>query len=289
VSRPNINLWRGLANPNVGERKLGSSAEKVLDILKTKGASFFNDIVTQTGLLKSQVEEGIGELVANGLAVSDSYSGMRALLTPESNKPSSRAPRRQRKRQALFGIEHAGRWALMFDAPDKETLEPNYETLERIIFIYLKRWGILFRSLMEKESFAPPWRVIVRVLRRMELRGQLRGGRFVSQVSGEQYALPETVDILRRIRKQAPKTELVSISAVDPLNLLGIILPGKKIANLTNNRILFRDGIPLAVWEGREVRYLKELPTEEQWEVQKILLRRKFPSRLRYYLGKNYV
>ena len=117
------------------------------------------------------------------------------------------------------------------------------------------------------------------------LRGQLRGGRFVSQVSGEQFALPETVEQLRRIPKKEPNNELISISAVDPLNLLGIILPGKKISNLTNNRILFRDGIPLAVQEGKEVKFLKDLPAEEQWEAQKILVaargrKRKIAARL---------
>jgi ATP-dependent helicase Lhr and Lhr-like helicase len=177
----------------------------------------------------------------------------------------------------------------MYQTPERLTEELDYETLEKTIHVYLKRWGVLFRSLMEKESFAPPRRILVRVFRRMELRVELRGGRFVSQVSGEQFALAETIDQLRRVRKQPMTHELISLSAVDPLNLLGVILPGKKISNLTGNRIIFRDGIPLAVLEGKEVQYLKDLPTEEAWEVQKALVQRKFPSRLRYYLGKNYV
>ncbi len=290
VPRSHVNLWRQLADQNGEERELISGAQKILEHLKMNGASFFDDIAVQTKLLKTQVEEGIAELVANGLVVSDSYSGLRALLTPQHNKPSSyRLPNDRRRGRALFGIDHAGRWSLMPRLPESEKEELAYELLEELVFVYLRRWGVLFRSIMEKESFAPPWRVLVRVLRRMELRGELRGGRFVAQVSGEQFALPETVDYLRDIRQKTKTQELISISAVDPLNLLGIILPGKRVANLTSNRIVFQDGVALAVLEGKEVKFLKELPPAEQWPVEKALIRRKFPTKLKYYLGKNYI
>lgn len=289
IPRLNTTLWRNLSVKNGHDMTLSPTAQSVLDHLKKNGASFFDDIVHQTHLLKSQIEEGIAELVSNGLIVSDSYSGLRSLLTPEYNKSSSNrlTSVRQRRRQAVFGIEHAGRWSLMQEAPPEEK-ELTYETLEHLIYIYLRRWGILFRTIIEKESFAPPWRMIVRVLRRMELRGELRGGRFISQVSGEQYALPETVERLRKAR-QEKNDDLISISAVDPLNLLGIILPGRRVANLTTNRIVFRDGIALAVWEGKEARFLTELSEKDQWDAKKALVRRKFPAKLRYYLGKNYV
>ncbi len=290
VPRNNAHLWKALGNGQPEERELSTHAIEVFEHLKTKGASFFDEIVGQTGLLKTQVEEAIAQLVTEGAIVSDSYAGLRALLTPESNKPTPHRLRHSlaRGRRALFGIEHAGRWSLMHSDPaiDKENLE--YEILEELVFIYLRRWGVLFRSLLKQESFAPPWRILGRVLRRLELRGQLRGGRFVSQVSGEQFALPETIEHLRRIRQESKSEELISISATDPLNLLGIILPGKRIAHLTHNRIVFRDGIPLAVLEGGNIHFLTELPPDEQWQVQKVLVRRKFPPKLRYYLGKNY-
>jgi ATP-dependent Lhr-like helicase len=292
VPRQHEFLWRQLVMDHAREKHLSSLAESIYKYLKSNGASFFDDIVKKTGLLKSQVEEGIGELVAHGLIVSDSYSGLRSLLTPEHNKPSANnrlKSRLHKSRQAFFGIEHAGRWALMqtLDVPETETLE--YETLEEIIFIYLKRWGVLFRSLIEKEAFAPPWRILVRVLRRMELRGELRGGRFIEQVSGEQFALPETIEYLRQIRKSSKTGELISITAADPLNLLGVILPGKRVSNITSNRILYQDGIPIAVLEGKETHYLKPMDPQEQWQAQKALVLRKFPHKLRYYLGRNYV
>lgn len=284
VPRRNLNVWRRLSSWEDQTRGLGGYAEKVRDFLASHGASFFEDIVRGTGLLESQAEGAIAELVSAGLLASDSYSGLRALLTPKSY----RTARASRQKKALLGIEHAGRWSLTPNYPVGGEENPDYETLEEIIYVYLRRWGVLFRTIMEKESFSPPWRMLVRVLRRMELRGELRGGRFVSQASGEQFALPETVEELRKIRGRPKTGKLISISAADPLNLLGVLLPGRKIAKLTANRILFQDGIPLAVFEGREVRYLKELPPAEEWQAHKALVRGTFPPKLRYYLGSGH-
>ena len=197
---------------------------------------------------------------------------MRALLTPKKHQ------------KAYLSMENAGRWTLITHPVNMDSKELEYDILEQIVFVYLKRWGVVFRSLMEKEDFSPPWRVLVRVLRRLELRSQVRGGRFVAQVSGEQFALPETVEQLRKTAKKEADNELISLSAVDPLNLLGIILPGKRIANVSSNRILFRNGIPLAVWENKQIHFLKEFDPKDQWEFQKVLLRHKFPTKLRYYL-----
>jgi ATP-dependent Lhr-like helicase len=280
VSRAHLDLWKRLASSEEARADLSHKARKILEYLKIHGASFFDDF-TRTGLLRADIEDGIGELVSNGLAVSDSFSGLRALLTPQANRSG-------KGRRGFLGIENAGRWSLVRPV-DPEVKEVGYEALEAIIWIYLKRWGILFRSLMEKEAFAPPWRILVRVLRRMELRGELRGGRFVTQVSGEQFALPETVDELRHVRHKPKSGKLISVSAADPLNLLGFILPGGRVAKLTTNRIAFQDGIPVAVLEGKEVRHLKESAPKEKWSIQEALVRGKFPPKLRYYLGRNYV
>jgi ATP-dependent Lhr-like helicase len=291
VPRGNVQLWRTLVKAELKDIHLSHIAEMILEHLNTRGADFFDDIVSATSLLKSQVETGIAELVSNGLIVSDSYAGLRALLTPQYNKPSQNglSSRLRKDREALFGIEHAGRWSIVPHSSLVDADNWDYETLDKIIQVYLRRWGVLFRSLIEKESFAPPWRILVRVLRRMELRGELRGGRFVSQVSGEQFALPSTIDQLRAIKKKQKNEELISISAADPLNLVGIILPGKRVSTIASNRIVFREGIPLAVLEAKEIKYLQIFPTDEQWNIQKALVRRKFPPKLRYYLGKNYV
>ncbi len=285
VARRHLTLWRSMAVHDPNGRALSSEAKSILTHLEAHGANFFDDIVADTHLLKSQVEEGISELVAGGWVSNDSYSGLRALLTPSTNRPSQNGGRRRRK--AVFGIEDAGRWFLIPEGRGDEKERFSIEQLEELVLIYLKRWGVLFRSLLEKETFSPPWRVLVRVLRRLELRGVLRGGRFVSNASGEQFAFPETVETLRKIRKEKMTGAYISISAADPLNLLGTLLPGKKIPNIPHNRILFRDGVPVAVLEGKKTAFLKDLSSEKQWEAQKALVRNEFPPKLRAYLGKN--
>ncbi|MFY0651439.1 MAG: DEAD/DEAH box helicase [Cyclobacteriaceae bacterium] len=285
IERSNTDMWRIMSTHFATDPELTSTAEKIYNSLKDKGASFFADIAADTKLLNTQVEAGISELVANGLVNSDSFIGLRALLTPAYNKPSEN---NRRKKKTTFTIEHAGRWTLIppFEGSEQDKL--NFKYLEKLVYIYAKRWGVIFRKVLEKESFAPPWRILVRVLRRMELQGKLRGGRFISGVSGEQFALPEVVKQLRRV-KNKPKTEdLVVISGADPLNLLGLILPTAKVSNFTNNRILFQDGIPIAVLENKEVSFLKEFDNETKWELQNILIRREFPPKLRAYLGRNY-
>ncbi len=122
----------------------------------------------------------------------------------------------------------------------------------------LRRYGVVFRRLLERESFTVTWYELGRLYRRWEARGEIRGGYFVGGVSGEQFALPEAIGLLRSIRKASPKDELITLSAADPLNLQGILTPGSRIAALTANRVLFRDGLPVAALEGGEIR---KLPT----------------------------
>jgi len=285
IERKNTDMWRVMSTHYPSDPELSSAAEKIYQVLKDKGASFFADISSEAKLLNNQVENGISELVAHGLVNSDSFIGLRALLTPNYNKPSES---NRRKRQTTFSIEHAGRWAVIppFTGTDQDKL--NFEYLEKLIFIYAKRYGVVFRKILEKESFAPPWRVLIRVLRRLELQGKLRGGRFISGVSGEQFATPEVVKELRKIKNKPKTDQLVVLSATDPVNLLGLILPTDKVSILTNNRILFLDGIPIAVLESKQVKFLKEFDKETQWKLQNVLIQRSFPPKLRAYLGKNY-
>jgi ATP-dependent Lhr-like helicase len=139
-----------------------------------------------------------------------------------------------------------------------------------------------------REGSLPPWRDLLRAYRRLEARGEIRGGRFVDGFSGEQFALPEAVGALRARRRVAKSGTLVSVSAADSLNLAGIITPGDRVPALTSNRILFRDGVPIAVREKREVRFLIEVDqAAARWEAEAAIVRRRVPPRLRAYLGRS--
>lgn len=149
----------------------------------------------------------------------------------------------------------------------------------------LRRYGVIFHRLLARESLAPPWRDLLRVYRRLEARGEIRGGRFVSGMAGEQFALPEAVSQLRAVRRAAPAGELVSISAADPLNLTGIVTPETRVPALASNRVLFRDGVPVAVREARETRHLVETEALAKHQIERALVRKRVSPALRAYLG----
>ncbi len=283
VSRSNMDLWQALMANQLEPLSVSANADLIKNDIEIHGASFFDDIVKRTRLIKTQVEEGIGELVAAGKVTSDNFTGLRALLTPNSYKLNGNRARRARK--SAYGIERAGRWSLIINETGITPLDNDQ--MERLIFVYLKRWGVLFKQILEKEVFSPPWRILVHALRRMELKGTLRGGRFVAGAIGEQFALPETVDRLRQVSKEKKRSQLVVLSSSDPLNLLGIILPGKKVARVAGNRVLYRDGVPIALLESKEVKYLGDVGDARE-EIQQALIHRAFPPTLRAYLGKSY-
>ena len=195
----------------------------------------------------------------------------------------------------MFGVEDAGRWSLLEtdEAPGQLQTKSRHwhvldeEQLERLIGIYLQRWGVIFRGVLERELFSPPWRVLLTALRKMELRGTIRGGRFVAGVGGEQFARLETVDVLRKFKKQvnSNKPRYYSLSAVDPLNLLNLISPIRKLSRLSKNRVLYENGIPIAVLESGKVIFLKEIESAQEWNLQQALIKKNFPARLRSYLG----
>jgi ATP-dependent Lhr-like helicase len=247
VQRENLDLWSSLfARVYETEPVIGSEAGQVLEILKQQGASFFADIVARSGLIRTRVEAALAELVSQGLVSSDSYTGIRALLSPSNRK--QRQGRNGKRRRTPYELENAGRWTVIqkFECGNKEAPLLNDEQLDRLINIYLKRWGVISRKILEKETQAPPWRIVLLKLRRMELQGTVRGGRFIAGIGGEQFALADTVKGLRRCAnelkdRQEDKPSRVVINAADPLNLVGIILPGKKIPSLASNRILFEN------------------------------------------------
>ena len=367
MQRKNFAIWNSVfPAPSLSEVEFSTTTRAVYDFMATRGASFFTDIVEGTKLLRSQVEESLAELVANGLVVSDSFAGLRALLTPASRKTQAAAKRKHR--QAVYEMSSAGRWSLLqrsagsadiLSATAKHSLERNQEAVperqslsaleggraargsnptpgspagqpgrggavregaandpeaaEKIARILLKRYGVVFKRLLEREGIALPWRVLLRIYHRLEARGEIRGGRFVAGISGEQFALPEAVGMLRAIRRTRTTTEemfrggrrspigegefqtgaaaeiqesLISVSAADPLNLVGIITPGGRITAHTLNRVLYRNGEPVAVLESGETRFLVELSRPMEWKAKSALLRKATPPQLRTYLRR---
>jgi ATP-dependent Lhr-like helicase len=254
---------------------LTANAATVADYIRENGASFFDELREGTRLLRSQLEDALAELVALGIVTSDSFGGLRALLVPSSlRKPASGGVRRRRSSQ--FGIENAGRWALA-----RQPRQVESEPVEHIARALLRRYGVVFWRLLEREAaWLPPWRELLRVYRRLEARGELRGGRFVAGFSGEQFALPEAIGALRKARRHEGGDAWVSISGADPLNLVGIVVTGPKVPAVTSNRVLYRDGIAVAFLSGGEIEFLETLEGSEAWEARTALLRCPAPREL---------
>jgi ATP-dependent Lhr-like helicase len=247
--REHMSWWLGgRSEPSVD--MLTEHARSVLDVLRSRGASFFPELVTGANALPTQVEEGLAELAAAGLVTSDGFTGLRALITPSAKrKPLAHATRRQRT--VPFSIEGAGRWALLARA------EPDAQSaVERHARTLLRRYGVIFRRLLDREGDAPLWRELLMVYRRLEARGEIRGGRFVAGMAGEQFALPEAVGQLRSIRREPGRGELIVLSGADPLNLTGIITPGDRVPALAPNRVLYEDGVPVLAVIGGAARPL---------------------------------
>jgi len=290
LPRRSAPLWtRAAPPPVINIDELGSRARAVVETLRSHGASFYDEIVQATGLLRTQVEDALAELVAAGLVASDSFAGLRALLTPsEKRKPLGKAKRH--RRSPLFGIEEAGRWSLVKRTPpDAATkrayYEPDQDMVEHIVHALLRRYGVVFWRLLQREAaWLPAWRDMLRVLRRLEARGDIRGGRFVAGSSGEQFALPEAITMLRDTRRADSSGILVSVSGADPLNLVGVIAPGAKVPALLNNRVLYRDGVAIATLTGGEITWLVDLEPAEARAAESALVKRQVGSPLLAYL-----
>ena len=277
ASRRNLAIWAALA-PDGNGVTLTSNAQQIVEFLTTHGASFFEEIVEGTTLLRTQVEQALAELVAQGLINADSFGGLRALLVPSDRRRTFDGQKRLR-RTALFGIEDAGRWALA----RKRRAPEGADVVEHVARTLLRRYGVVFWRLIAREAqWLPPWRDLLRCYRRLEARGEIRGGRFVAGSSGEQFAAPEAIGLLRDMRRREPTGALVSLSGADPLNLVGILSPGARLPALTGNRVLYRDGVPIALLVAGEPRFLEQLEPEAEWAARNALLRRQVPATLKF-------
>ena len=302
LPRRSVPVWASTAASagEVHDTPVSSRAQAVLDTLRHEGALFFDELLHATRLLRTELEDALGELVAAGRITADSFAGLRALLVPAAKRDNHR--HRRLRRHMLTGVEDAGRWSLVRSnmptllplgekmpgradegrvlekappsAPSAPT-KPDPDTLEHIARTLLRRYGVVFWKLLEREApWLPSWRELLRVYHRLEARGEIRGGRFVEGLVGEQFALPEAIARLRAIRQQEPQGELVLVSGADPLNLVGTVLAGNKLPAVTGTRMLYEDGVPVAAWVANKPQWLIESTTAQQQHWRNALLRR---------------
>jgi ATP-dependent Lhr-like helicase len=271
--------------------------------LQRRGACFFQELVSGTELLRTEIENALRELIAGGWVTGDGFAGLRALvIAPDKTLGTSASKHKDGRPDGMLPVvpPTAGRWSLVprevaainqsrphrnGEAPDRKgagdsagsalplagARGPDYpphesgsaarpqefDWVDLCARQLLRRYGVVFHRMvcppLGREYGLPPWRELLYRFRRMEARGEIRGGRFVAGFSGEQYALPEAIQQLRATRRKASTGELVIVSAADPLNLAGVVTPGPRIAATAANRILFRDGVPIAAREGGEL------------------------------------
>ncbi|WP_425543669.1 DEAD/DEAH box helicase [Rhodanobacter caeni] len=306
LPRREMAVWTSIAERESTDAALSSRAQAVADALRDRGALFFDELMDATHLLRTELENALGELVAAGQVRADSFAGLRALLLPAAKRDGGR--HRRVRRHQLSGIEDAGRWSLVRgvartdegrglgetsgdglsqEQPLSSILSPtgrggergaarrfDSDEAEHAARALLRRYGVVFWKLLEREApWLPPWRELLRVYHRLEARGEIRGGRFVEGLVGEQFALPEAIAPLRAVRRRADDGEWVSVSGCDPLNLVGTVLVGDKVAAVTGSRVLYRDGAPIAALVGGKVNALVALSEVDQQRAKHALLR----------------
>jgi ATP-dependent Lhr-like helicase len=220
----------------------------VLDALGQRGALFVTELSSATRRLPTEIENALWDAVARGLVTADGFGAVRALLAGRQQPVRRHQARRGLRRGASGRTAGEGRWSLL---PPAEAIDDRDALAEAVAEQLLARWGVVFRDLLARETLAVPWRDVLWAFRRMEARGTIRGGRFVTGFSGEQYALPEAVEQLRAVRRRERTGETVRISATDPLNLVGIITPGPRVTAVRTNTVAYVDGLPVSPEESR--------------------------------------
>jgi ATP-dependent Lhr-like helicase len=248
VPRAALAHWRCLTErrgpSDDGARGLSANAERVRTALAARGALFFLELVQQTGLLRVQVEDALGELVARSLVTADAFNGLRVLLTPQRQRRRFGA---ERRRRALATFDAAGRWTLLEPVARAGDETARRAAVEHAAFAVLRRYGVVARAVLGRETLLPSWRELAEVWRRAEARGEIRGGRFVAALGGEQFALNEAVESLRRVRRETSTAAHVTIAATDPLHLPGLGGAQKRTTAPGAERLVYRDGVSAAL------------------------------------------
>jgi ATP-dependent Lhr-like helicase len=234
----------GTGDPDAMSKCLSAGAQVVLDFLRLRGASFFADMVRGTGKLKAEVETALWELVAVGLVTADGFENLRSLINPKSRAAPGNG-RGSRPRH------NSGRWAILHA---EESVDRS-RSVESACWMLLRRYGIVIRDVLAREANLPPWRELCIAFRRLEDRGEIRGGRFVDGFLGEQFALPVAVDSVREMRRTDVAQDTVTLSAADPLNLVGILVPGQRVPAISGNCVSYRGGVPVVQEVPRQMPY----------------------------------
>ena len=273
--RTHAAAWTRLASADGGESAaiplLSADAKAVYSVLADRGALFTHEIIAASGLGADTVRQACVELVSLGLIASDGFAGLRGLFADRESAPR----------------EMSGRWYPCVTSPDVAGPHAkDAEDVEVQARAYLQRYGVVCRRVIAREATAPPWRVLARVYRTLEARGEIRGGRFVAGLAGEQFALPEAVERLREIRRTPATDEITVISAADPLNLAGIVTAGDRVPAVAATRIAYRNGVPLAVLEGDYIRSLADIDTSIAAAVTSALAGRPMPPIVSGFVGR---
>lgn len=293
--------WLSVRSPELDLDDLTTPARQVYELLGSRGAMFAADLLIATKMLNDHLDNALGELVARGAITADGFAGLRALVGKKPT-PARKLNRQkvERKRTTKAAI---GRWSIRVTSVSSPLVEetrptsrggtgndskgtngstavptrtdgstlnstiPPARIAEDWAWQLLRRWGVVFKDLLAREDGAPSWFELLQVLRRLEARGEIRGGRFIAGVAGEQFALPDSVQQLRRLRDEGPKSEIVIISAADPLNLVGIITSHERVPRTASNRVAYLDGVPIASLQGGDIRWLSDAPREAMAQI----------------------
>ena len=278
LPRRQLATWTSIADRNQEQALLLSSrAQAVLDALAAQGALFFDELLDTAHLLRTELEDALGELVSAGRVTADSFAGLRALLIPAAKRESPK--HRRVRRHGLSEIEDAGRWSLVRMPSSNASGEGQADTIEHIARVLLRRYGVVFWKLLEREApWLPSWRELLRVYHRLEARGEIRGGRFVEGLVGEQFSLPEAIGQLRSVRQRPFEQQCICLSGSDPLNLVGTVLAGDRLPALAGTRVLYEDGMPVAALVANKPQWLIESDLVQQRRWYNALLRRPEPD-----------
>ncbi len=262
--------WLIPENRGLAPERLSEKARVLWTQMEQRGALFFDELQTLTKLLPSQLQDALSELISMGLVHADSFAAIRPLINPDRKLKSGSSGRGHRHLRYESDFHSGGRFAPFAGLLSYALRE---DTIEAWAWQLLKRYGIVFRDLLQREELAPHWGELVPFYRTLEARGQIRGGRFVDKVGGEQFALNETVEQLRALREDKSDEDFIILSASDPANLMGIVGSGTKLAKLSNNRVALWKGHFVAWKERSEIHFCSdlELSTELKADIERAL------------------